>query len=239
MSEALEQRRAPRGRDAGAGPAARRRRPRGAERGRRRRRVRRRRRRALAADRRPLRPDRHGRARRSAIGATVQVAGAPGAGHAVQPSACRPATCARVRSHGRSRRRTGVIRVLIADDNAVIRRGIASLLTSSADDIEVVGEAGDGREADRAGRAARARRRAARHPHAGDGRRRGRRAPVGPVPKVHDAHLLRRRADGRRGDPRRGRTATSSTGASSPTSSRAPCATSPRASAWSRRRSRR
>jgi DNA-binding NarL/FixJ family response regulator len=40
-----------------------------------------------------------------------------------------------------------VISVLIADDNAVIRQGVRALLTSSADDIEVVGEAATGREA--------------------------------------------------------------------------------------------
>jgi DNA-binding NarL/FixJ family response regulator len=40
-----------------------------------------------------------------------------------------------------------MIRVLIADDNAVIRQGVRALLTSSADDIEVVGEASTGREA--------------------------------------------------------------------------------------------
>ena len=39
-----------------------------------------------------------------------------------------------------------VIRVLLVDDNAIVRRGIASLL-SEMDGIEVVGEAGDGREA--------------------------------------------------------------------------------------------
>ena len=39
-----------------------------------------------------------------------------------------------------------VIRVLLVDDNAIVRRGIASLL-AEADGIEVVGEAGDGREA--------------------------------------------------------------------------------------------
>ena len=39
-----------------------------------------------------------------------------------------------------------VIRVLLVDDNAIVRRGIASLL-GEADGIEVVGEAGDGREA--------------------------------------------------------------------------------------------
>jgi DNA-binding NarL/FixJ family response regulator len=40
-----------------------------------------------------------------------------------------------------------MIRVLIADDNAVIRQGVRALLTSSGDDIEVVGEAATGREA--------------------------------------------------------------------------------------------
>jgi DNA-binding NarL/FixJ family response regulator len=39
-----------------------------------------------------------------------------------------------------------MIRVLIVDDNPVIRRGIAGLLSDAAD-IKVVGEAGDGREA--------------------------------------------------------------------------------------------
>ncbi len=50
----------------------------------------------------------------------------------------------------RPARRAGVhmavIRVLLVDDNAIVRRGIASLL-GEADGIEVVGEAGDGREA--------------------------------------------------------------------------------------------
>ncbi len=39
-----------------------------------------------------------------------------------------------------------IIRVLIVDDNQVIRRGVAALL-SDAEDIRIVGEAGDGREA--------------------------------------------------------------------------------------------
>src|SRR3954468_3590920 len=39
-----------------------------------------------------------------------------------------------------------MIRVLLVDDNAIVRRGIASLLAESAE-IEVVGEAADGREA--------------------------------------------------------------------------------------------
>jgi DNA-binding NarL/FixJ family response regulator len=40
-----------------------------------------------------------------------------------------------------------VIRVLIADDNAVIRGGVRALLEAEAEDIEVVGEAATGREA--------------------------------------------------------------------------------------------
>jgi DNA-binding NarL/FixJ family response regulator len=39
-----------------------------------------------------------------------------------------------------------MIKVLLVDDNAIVRRGIASLLAESAE-IEVVGEAADGREA--------------------------------------------------------------------------------------------
>jgi DNA-binding NarL/FixJ family response regulator len=39
-----------------------------------------------------------------------------------------------------------MIRVLLVDDNAIVRRGIASLL-ADAQGIQVVGEAGDGREA--------------------------------------------------------------------------------------------
>lgn len=39
-----------------------------------------------------------------------------------------------------------MIRVLLVDDNAIVRRGVASLLEEELD-IEVVGEAGDGREA--------------------------------------------------------------------------------------------
>ena len=55
-----------------------------------------------------------------------------------------------VRPLERPARRAGVhmavIRVLLVDDNAIVRRGIASLL-SEADGIEVVGQAADGREA--------------------------------------------------------------------------------------------
>ena len=46
----------------------------------------------------------------------------------------------------RARLHMAMIRVLLVDDNAIVRRGIASLL-AEADGIEVVGEAADGREA--------------------------------------------------------------------------------------------
>src|SRR3954454_12374789 len=39
-----------------------------------------------------------------------------------------------------------MIKVLLVDDNAIVRRGIASLLAESPE-VEVVGEASDGREA--------------------------------------------------------------------------------------------
>src|SRR6266542_709566 len=41
---------------------------------------------------------------------------------------------------------TQTIRVLIADDHAIVRKGIRALL-AEVHDVEVVGEAGDGREA--------------------------------------------------------------------------------------------
>ena len=65
-----------------------------------------------------------------------------------------------------------VIRVAVADDQALVRSGFAVLLRSAAD-IEVVGEAAE-RARGRRPRAARAaRRRPHGHPHAGDGRARG------------------------------------------------------------------
>src|SRR3954453_23941974 len=46
----------------------------------------------------------------------------------------------------RPRARGGSIRVAVADDHSLFRRGLTMLLTAE-DDIEVVGEAGDGRAA--------------------------------------------------------------------------------------------
>src|SRR5262249_61124681 len=45
----------------------------------------------------------------------------------------------------------GPVRVLIADDQALVRAGLATLLDSQPD-LEVVGQAGDGREAARLAR---------------------------------------------------------------------------------------
>ena len=41
---------------------------------------------------------------------------------------------------------TQIIRVLITDDHSIVREGYA-LILETADDIEVIGEAGDGAEA--------------------------------------------------------------------------------------------
>ena len=64
------------------------------------------------------------------------------------------------------------IRVLVADDQALMRTGFRMILDAQ-DDIEVVGEAIDGRDAIRAVRAAHARRRRDGRADAGDGRDRG------------------------------------------------------------------
>ena len=45
----------------------------------------------------------------------------------------------------------GPVRVLVADDQALVRAGLATLLDSQPD-LEVVGQAGDGREATRLAR---------------------------------------------------------------------------------------
>ena len=65
-----------------------------------------------------------------------------------------------------------VIRVLLADDDGLVRSGLRALLEAEGD-ITVVGEAADGREADRAGPHAAARRRPHRRPDAEAGRGRG------------------------------------------------------------------
>jgi DNA-binding NarL/FixJ family response regulator len=50
------------------------------------------------------------------------------------------------RTHGVGGNRSGMTRVLIIDDEALVRAGLRMIL-ESADDIDVVGEAGDGAEA--------------------------------------------------------------------------------------------
>ena len=64
------------------------------------------------------------------------------------------------------------VRVLIADDQALVRAGFKMILDAE-DDLDVVGEAGRRRRGGRAARAAQARRRADGHPHAGARRDRG------------------------------------------------------------------
>ena len=63
----------------------------------------------------------------------------------------------------------GPVRVLVADDQALVRAGLATLLDSQPD-LEVVGQAGDGREAIRLARELTPRRGADGHPDAGAGR---------------------------------------------------------------------
>lgn len=74
---------------------------------------------------------------------------------------------------------TSPIRVLIVDDHAMIRRGLAAYLLGRAN-LTVVGEASDGQEALDVIRTA-ARCRTARHPDASSERDRGRRASTGDI----------------------------------------------------------
>ena len=70
------------------------------------------------------------------------------------------------------RRRGMSVRILIADDQALVRAGFRMILDAE-DDLEVVGEAGDGLQAVDMARRAEARRRADGHPHARARRHRG------------------------------------------------------------------
>ena len=80
----------------------------------------------------------------------------------------------------------GKIRVLLVDDHTVVRQGLRRILETD-DEIEIVGEAGDGRSADRDGAA-----------HAPERRRHGHRAARaerhrGDAPD-HEAERGRRRS---------------------------------------------
>ena len=97
-------------------------------------------------------------------------------GHGGSPRAsARGYALADGRAHRRTiaRRRTAParIRVLLVDDHAVVRRGLLGFF-ELLDDIEVVGEAENGRRGRRAGRGPHARRRAHGPADAGDGRHR-------------------------------------------------------------------
>ena len=87
------------------------------------------------------------------------------------------------------------IRVLLADDQALVRAGFRMILEAQ-DDIEVVGEAGDGAEAVELARAHAPRRRADGRPDAAPGRHRGhaghrRRAPGDPGARADDVRSRR------------------------------------------------
>ena len=105
------------------------------------------------------------------------------------------------------------MRVVIADDNLLMREGIAALLRRAG--IEVVAEAGDADELLRRGRRARARRRDRRHPDAADPHRRGpARRARDPRPPPADGHrdpVAARRDRHGAADPRRAPRAASAT----------------------------
>ena len=167
MREALRNVERHAGASAGHGAAAPARRPRRPDGGRRRRRLRGARRARGARPRPPLR--RHGdararaargrraergvRARRRlrAVGLDAGRGSGRRAGRAAARRRLRRATPARrAGRYAADPLRAGIhmalIRILLVDDNAIVRRGIASLL-AEADGLEVVGEAADGREA--------------------------------------------------------------------------------------------
>ena len=165
LGEALAELQAPRARDAGPRAAAPARGARRAHGRRRRRRLRRARGPRRARHRAPLRHRRDARARaarrrrhqrrvRARRGLRALRLGAD-RGRRRARRRCRtsqrprPPTPDAARAAARPLRprvHVAMIRVLLVDDNAIVRRGIASLL-GEADGIEVVGEAADGREA--------------------------------------------------------------------------------------------
>ena len=116
------------------------------------------------------RADRHARAGQAARRTT------PDQQHARQGHACDGP-----RAH--SSTAVGVIRVLVVDDHPIVRQGLVSVLADE-DDLEVVGEAGSGREAVALVARAAARRRAAGPGDAGARRRGGDPAVAGGAPAV-------------------------------------------------------
>ena len=87
-------------------------------------------------------------------------------------AAAGPRVATRSASGSRSSRRPMTIRVLVADDQELVRTGLRTILDAQPD-IEVVGEAGDGARGGRGGSAAAAGRRGDGHPHAATRRDRG------------------------------------------------------------------
>ena len=100
-------------------------------------------------------------------------AGRPAAGRGFRVRARHPA---------RDARSSASIRVVLADDQALVRAGFQALLDAQ-DDIEVVGEAADGDEAVAADPAGASRRRAHGHPHARRRRARGDPGASPPIPR--------------------------------------------------------
>ena len=72
-----------------------------------------------------------------------------------QPPVTQPARTGPASSQAATAQPGAAIRVVVADDQPLVRTGLAALI-ASAPDLEVVGEAGDGREAARLARVARA-----------------------------------------------------------------------------------
>ena len=111
------------------------------------------------------------RARRACASACALYGGELRTGQ--RPAAARgPRAVPAERSAARGCEPHDLIRILIADDQALVRAGFRMILDAE-EDLDVVGEAADGAEAVDAGAAAGARRRADGHPHARARRHRG------------------------------------------------------------------
>ena len=98
-----------------------------------------------------------------------------GAPSSYRTTSCSASDCSRASAASRA----PMIRVQLVDDDAMVRAGVRAIL-AAAEDIAVVAEAADGRQALRAGSSPPPRRRPARHPDAGARRSgRGRRRCAG------------------------------------------------------------